>query len=277
MKRLIIFLAVIFISVVSVAASETVYNVNFGLPNLTSIDSPVRVMKSGSTSDFICGFTTSGTYNENELMTAMNSTLKEAGVTFATVTSISKYWQGREYTITFRLTASAFVGDCRILRISNASSNVFEIAVVSDDDGILNAYTLSGEWDYENEDDFHLTMSGSQYGVTYKLKRNGAVVKAITGDGNPMYLGDFQGEGRHGTYMVEASLVGYTSICSNQVTMENRFVLSNENHIAVKTYDSPEGTSYIMDVSYYDGLGSPVQDISIGGAKASRGVILPVE
>ena len=136
MKRLIIFLAVIFISVVSVAASETVYNVNFGLPNLTSIDSPVRVMKSGSTSDFICGFTTSGTYNENELMTARNSTLKEAGVTFATVTSISKYWQGREYTITFRLTASDFVGDCRILRISNASSNVFEIAVVSDEDGI---------------------------------------------------------------------------------------------------------------------------------------------
>ena len=277
MKRLIIFLAVIFISVVSVAASETVYNVNFGLPNLTSIDSPVRVMKSGSTSDFICGFTTSGTYNENELMTAMNSTLKEAGVTFATVTSISKYWQGREYTITFRLTASDFVGDCRILRISNASSNVFEIAVVSDDDGILNAYTLSGEWDYENEDDFHLTMSGSQYRVTYKLKRNGAVVKTITGDGNPMDLGDFQGEGRHGTYMVEASLVGYTSIFSNQVTMENRFGLSNENHIAVKTYDSPEGTSYIMDVSYYDGLGFPVQDISIGGANDSRSIILPVE
>ena len=58
--------------------------------------------------------------------------------------------------------------------------------------------------------------------------------------------------------------------------MANRFGLSNENYIAVKTYDSPDGASYILDVSYFDGHGFPVQDISVGGAADSRSLVRPV-
>lgn len=276
MKRLIFIVAIIFFAATSALASPVVYNINFGLPNLSSIESPIRIMKHGTTDDFICGFSSLNTYNENELMAAMNSKLTAAGVTFAKVNSVYKYWQGYEYIITFRLTAPELIGDSRILKISNASSNTFEILVVSDDDGILNAYNLTGEWDGAYEDDFRLSISGSQYGVTYKLKRNGVVAKTFVGNGGPMNLGTF-GEGYHGTYIVEASLIGYTSSNTNPVTMENRFGLSEENHIAVKTYDSPDGVSYIMDVSYYDGLGFPIQEIAVGGGTDNRSIVRPIE
>ena len=157
------------------------------------------------------------------------------------------------------------------------NSITFKVVRAGNTDGVLNAYTLQGTWTDRAGGLFTLSQSGSQPGVTYSLTRDGYSVKSVTGDGGPLDFGSFSGyNGAFGSYQVLGRYSGKTSQ-SNTVTMIIPGVPSGNNYTASMTYLDSGAASSVADITYYNGLGLPVQTIAQKGAgDGTHNLVTPV-
>ena len=120
--------------------------------------------------------------------------------------------------------------------------------------GQLESFVLTGEWDSPH--DFSLELSGSQPGVTYTLMRNGTAVKSAVGTGKPINWGNTSVQG---SYMVRASFGTRSKDMDGVLEMKLGDYVFGNNYVLTKTMLSEDADSTVTDVTYYDGLGYPVQ------------------
>ena len=142
------------------------------------------------------------------------------------------------------------------------NSVTFKVVQTGNANGSLNTYTLQGTWTDRAGGLFTMSQSGSQPGVTYTLTRDGYSVKSVIGNGGPLDFGAFSGyDGAFGSYHVLAQYSGKSSQ-SNTVTMTITGVPYGNNYTASRTYLDNSASSSVVDVTYYNGLGLPVQTIA---------------
>lgn len=120
-----------------------------------------------------------------------------------------------------------------------------------------------------------LTLSGSQYGVTYQLLRNGeSTGVSIDGMGDPITF-DLFDEGEYTVWAVigsrRAQMGGMVSVVEELASTTD-----NSNYIHKIVYTAERGLSKIEDITYYDGLGYPQQIINIGGAYNGGDIVQPI-
>lgn len=120
--------------------------------------------------------------------------------------------------------------------------------------GRLEVFTLTGEW--ISGDEFSLVLSGSQPGVIYKLLCNDTVVRTVKGDGEPVDWGTMSVQG---TYEVLASFEDRTQRMDGVLHMVRNDYVYGDNYVVIKTMLSDNGDDTVSDVTYFGGLGYPVQ------------------
>ena len=273
MKRLIIILVMFLNVIVSHAGNVNIYPVTFDLPSLTSLTNTVNIVGTNETLSFTCGFSSS--MDIVNLKDELNNSLDAANISFARVMNVNKYWQGNQVNITIGFNA-LYAEITRILRIST-NTNVFDIVVTGDNDGLLNIYTLTETWSPTEIDKFSLTLSGSQYGVTYSLYHNDEYLKAKTGDGGPLNFGDFYAPDALGEYYIKANFMNWEDQFTSPIIIKNRNKLSeDQNYIARHTFTSKNGRSWYTDVTYYNGIGLPVQEIQLKGSVEGNNFVKPI-
>ena len=132
--------------------------------------------------------------------------------------------------------------------------------------GQLLEYELSGSAPDSNGR-FNVTLSGSQYMVTYKLMHEGQVISTKTGNGNPIVFNSLSASGE---YSVMASYGSSTLSMSDTFIATVAGELGGNNYISVETFNG--GTS-ALDVTYYGGLGYPVQEVRTSFAGTGRDLV----
>lgn len=274
MKRLLAITSLLLHAIYAISANIEIYPVTFNVPYLSSTMNQVQLVSSDQGISFICGYNATSS-STTTLKDQLNSALQQAGISFARIASVSGYWQGGNTTITIFLDPLPSDTDVRILRISTASV-IFDISMVKDDDGILNTYILNGTWSDTGMNDFSILLSGSQYGVTYRLFHDGLPVCTKIGTGESLDFGLLTGVENHGEYTVTASYMNWSPQTFGPVLMQNRYGLSDKNYIVKHTYTSEEGKSWYTDIMYYDDLGNPEQEISINGASGNQNLVRPI-
>lgn len=137
--------------------------------------------------------------------------------------------------------------------------------------GELKRFNLIGEW--INDKEFTLLLSGSQPGVTYTLLCNGTEVLSTIGTGKPI---DWSTTSAQGTYTVLASYDSKTMYMNGILEMKQSDYVFGDNYIATKTMLSENDKISVSNITYYGGLGYPVQ-IQQGGASGDgHALITPI-
>jgi len=142
----------------------------------------------------------------------------------------------------------------------------------------LGQFDVTGEW--LNYDDFNISTSGSQPGVQYTLSKNQGsddiVVKSLAGTGYSLDFGAFTGMENHGIYHVSASYGSKSARIGNYLYMTRPDDIGGGNYTAVRTLLDTAGISKNTNVTYYNGLGYPIQIISGNASGDGRAVATPI-
>ena len=120
---------------------------------------------------------------------------------------------------------------------------------------------------------FDITLSGSQYGVDYSLMRAGDNVGTMKGTGEEL---TFRNLTKSGVY----SVIAEYGLQSRTLVDTYTAVIPDEpggnNYIAQDTYVG-DGSAKITDITYYGGLGYPVQEVRTSfverGSDLVRGIV----
>jgi len=114
------------------------------------------------------------------------------------------------------------------------------------------------------EQAFGITLSSSSYGTVYTLLRDGSVVAdSMNGNGGPL---TFYGSYGSGTYTVNGASGSVVVVSS-----------PDANYTSVRTMLDKDGTSEIEDIVFYNGLGDPIQKVSVGASPAGgKNLVYPV-
>ena len=152
-------------------------------------------------------------------------------------------------------------GSSRSLRIRSESNMCM---VTQEAAFTLQVYAVSGSTQTRT-----VSLSGSQTGVTYRLKRSGTVVQTKPGTG---FGFSFNGDVPPGTYSVEAVKGSAVKTMQGQVT----FAPFAENKIITTTYREPGGYGNTRDIVFFDGLGRMIQEKSIAATPAGKDLVTPV-
>lgn len=128
----------------------------------------------------------------------------------------------------------------------------------------LQMYTVKG-----NPQTRTVSLSGSQTGVTYRLKRSGTIVQTKAGTGSAF---SFSGNVSPGTYSVEAVKGTAVKTMQGEVT----FAPASDNKVITTIYREPGGYGNNQDVEFFDGLGRVIQQKRMAAAPAGKDLVTPV-
>lgn len=174
--------------------------------------------------------------------------------------SVNSPLSSADYYFTVHYTANT-TGSSRSLRIRSKDNMCM---VTQEAAFTLQVYAVSG-----NTQTRTVSLSGSQTGVTYRLKRSGTVVQTKPGTG---FGFSFNGDVPPGTYSVEAVKGSAVKTMQGQVT----FAPFGENKIITTTYREPGGYGNTRDIVFFDGLGRMIQEKSIAATPAGKDLVTPV-
>lgn len=149
--------------------------------------------------------------------------------------------------------------------------NTVKIVQPGNPSGQLEKFTLTGEW--VSGHDFTLMLSGSQPGVKYILSCNGRAVRSVEGTGEPV---DWGTTSVQGTYMVHASYGQKSMDMDGVLEMKKGDYVYGNNYTVTKTMLSEDRTNTVSDVTYYDGLGYPVQIQQQNASGDGHALITPI-
>ena len=122
-----------------------------------------------------------------------------------------------------------------------------------------------------------ITIAGSQHLVTYSLlSPDGTPVSSQTGNGAPLSF-DVPSSPA-GTWRIRASYHGQSLLlhAGIAVTSTGEVLDGGENWTLTRTLRDSLGTSVMRDITYYDGLGYPVQAIQADASPTGGSLVTPV-
>ena len=272
MKRIIL----LTLSIVLLTAGDIFgqnYQLNVSLASLTTV-SPSKLVRYGEECSFSCEFTTGSRIASLESL--LNSQLASAGITDIHFEDVTYYLQSTRghLSVVFDPIVNTSSSSKSICLVMSGRSYTLKITV--DSDGELDTFELAGNWlDYYG-DDFSLRLTGSQPGVSYTLFKNGVEKHTWTGTGQPIAIGTFIGRQHHGEYHVVASYEGWDDRETGRALMVRRSDIGGSSYVAEKTLISDISGAFYTDVTYYNGLGYPSQEIQIEGASDNMDLVKPV-
>ncbi len=131
----------------------------------------------------------------------------------------------------------------------------------------LSRFEVTGEWNDARHTSFDVNVSGSQYGVSYRLVAEGLFSSislpniTLEGTGGPLV---FENISAKGVYKVVAEAAGMSADMNGRARMYESAELygAGDNWTKTRTYRIPGGTPN-ENVTYYDGLGRPVQRVGV--------------
>ncbi len=116
---------------------------------------------------------------------------------------------------------------------------------------------------------FNVNLHGSQYFVEYQLWKGGEMVASVVGTGDSIEFCNISG---YGSYNIKAAYKGNTFDISNGSFLIGPLgISSNTNYVAVQTFTKENEGQSVIDITYHDGLGYPVQKINVGAAASMSG------
>lgn len=273
MKRILLLTTWLMIACrLSAAPIVEIYPVNFNTPKLQMTLSPIVFAKCNSYSQLTCGFNSSA--DSETIKNDLNSALSVAGIHFATVTSVTKNIYGNQAIFTMRFSPIGTPGIVRILRITTLGG-IVDISIVSDDDGIPDKFIPTGIW-ADNGIDFRVTLPDSQYGLVYLLTKNNITISSMTGTGDGLDFGLIRGVERHGVYNI---IVRHNTDTHHigKLEMKNHHDIGGTNYVLTKTYIyNDNGSSYRGDLTYYNGLGMPIQKMRLDASGRYHHLVTPI-
>ncbi|HPT05999.1 MAG TPA: DUF6443 domain-containing protein [Candidatus Egerieousia sp.] len=139
--------------------------------------------------------------------------------------------------------------------------------------GSLQHYTLSP---VNVSGEKMLQLSSSQPYVTYRLYKDGQRCSndSTMGTGETLR---FSYPHTIGKYTVKAFYQGDSLVMDGgAVVVSGDRLLANDNWILKDTYTNKTGTTYVSDITYYDGLGYPEQVIQVMGSPIGRNIATPL-
>ncbi|MDR1756106.1 MAG: DUF6443 domain-containing protein, partial [Culturomica sp.] len=134
--------------------------------------------------------------------------------------------------------------------------------------GELKRYSLEAPTAVQPGRSYSVTLLGSQVGVSYSLYRDGLLAGTKTGKGEEVA---FTGLTGFGTYSVVAEYQEQTLSMDNTVTVHDPATLPN--YIHTKTFN---GGEYAADITFFDGLGRPMQQVGLNAAAGGKDLVTPI-
>ncbi|MBQ9397292.1 MAG: hypothetical protein IJU08_02215, partial [Bacteroidales bacterium] len=122
-----------------------------------------------------------------------------------------------------------------------------------------------------------ITLASSQHLVTYELlSPSGMAVSSLTGTGSALSF--TVPSSPAGTWRIRASYKGQSLLlrAGIAVTSTGEVLDGGENWILRRTLRDSLGTSVMRDITYYDGLGYPVQTIQADASPTGGSLVTPV-
>ena len=122
-----------------------------------------------------------------------------------------------------------------------------------------------------------ITLASSQHMVTYELlSPSGTAVSSQTGTGSALSF--TVPSSPAGTWRIRASYKGQSLLlrAGIAVTSTGEVLDGGENWIFSRTLRDSLGTSVMRDITYYDGLGYPVQTIQADASPTGGSLVVPV-
>ena len=228
--------------------------------------------KPGGSCDVRCIFTTSS-YIE-DIKDVLNASLDSGGVTDVEVASASyAFGSQTEGSILFVFSPLPDGVDTRTFHFLTSGFGGGSVRIVKDDDGVLDSFQLTGTRLSSAFGDFRIVQSGSQPGVSYYLLRDGVTVASRIGTGSALDFGVFDSSG---TYSVSAALFLWDTVSFGSLELDVTSGLGGANYVAVRTYTKEGGGAYSSDVTYYNGLGLPEQEVLLDAASDGSSLVRPV-
>ena len=272
MKR-VIFILLSFLSTSLPMLAESL-SVTLSINSLTT-ETPVVLVKTGEVLEMDCGFTANvSLYELAALENTLNTQLDNAGISSLDIVNVRKHPTSYSLFMTLRFSSLGFES-ARTFNISTTSGMV-TITLIRDSDGKLDDFALNGQWLSETSEDFTLELSGSQQAVTYLLQKDGITKRTMMGTGWALDFGQFNGMSSHGTYQVVARYKDWEERIVGTVTMVRKEDIGGNNYTAVRTFVSDDGEEHYTDITYYNGLGYPEQEINIDATSDSMNLVRPI-
>ena len=119
-----------------------------------------------------------------------------------------------------------------------------------------------------------IILEGSQCRVRYTLLKDGVPYgNTRVGNGDTLR---FNIPDASGKYAVAASYKGLQKLMKGSLTVNEGVAVLGENWILKQTFNSENGSSSILDITYYDGLGYPAQTVSVAAAPNGKNIVTPI-
>lgn len=154
------------------------------------------------------------------------------------------------------------------------SANSNQTFIVTQPQASLISYKLSGEFNDELQSYTRMSLSGSQFQVQYDLLCDGRLVESVTGTGNPII---FKNIFLSGTYTSTARYGSSELPMSGSLTQKVSLITTPQSSwMLQQIYTQPGGKGEIQNITYYNGLGLPWQQIAIQASPSLHNIVTPV-
>ncbi|MBP5229274.1 MAG: hypothetical protein J6Z32_03915 [Bacteroidales bacterium] len=152
------------------------------------------------------------------------------------------------------------------------NQNASEIIFSQPGGGALNAFNVT--FPEGNATPGFIILEGSQCRVRYTLLKDGVPYgNTRVGNGDTLR---FNIPDASGKYAVAASYKGLQKLMKGSLTVNEGVAVLGENWILKQSFTSANAQSYILDVTYYDGLGYPAQTVNVAAAPNGKNIVTPI-
>lgn len=179
--------------------------------------------------------------------------------------------------IEFSLVYGANTGNATLTQTSEfavqVGSSLKHITFTQPAGGGIALFDVDYELLQDNYARFNITLSGSQPGMRYVLKREEKQCGEATGTGGAL---TFENLTTQGNYTIYAMTTNQTVRMNGTAEVfDTASTLSDGNRIRTKRFIRPGRAESVADVAYFDGLGFLAQEVSVKASPEGTNLITP--
>lgn len=179
--------------------------------------------------------------------------------------------------VEFVLAYGANTGNSALLQTTEfavqVGGNLKRITFTQPAGGDIALFDVDYELLQDNYARFNITLSGSQPGMRYVLKREETQCGEATGTGGALI---FEGLTMQGNYTIYAVTTNRTVRMNGTAEVfDTASTLSDGNRIRTKRFIRPGRTESVADIDYFDGLGFLTQKVSVKASPEGTNLITP--
>lgn len=179
--------------------------------------------------------------------------------------------------VEFSLVYGANTGNATLTQTSEfavqVGGNLKYISFTQPAGGGIALFDVDYELLQDNYARFNITLSGSQPGMRYILKRGETQCGEATGTGGAL---TFENLTTQGNYTIYAITINQTVRMNGTAEVfDTASTLSDGNRIRTKRFIRPGRAESVADVAYFDGLGFLAQEVSVKASPEGTNLITP--